>query len=223
MSLATAITDIYALIYLLLKMDQTLGSPYLTAVLRAPVPELDLSGSQPFSLELVVTLYASKPILLYTADTFLSPPAALRQGGIIFVRQQSDSKPEPRSTIDVNRGHGPDRPWSPNNLLTLEPETPARIQIPFNSRSPSIASQGGHFDFRLWMSTATFQTGIAYKAVLPSAVKVSWWRWATQGEGNDSESVPVLPEEEQLAVYVVDDDATFTCVGHHVAPSTHPH
>jgi hypothetical protein len=223
MSFATTITYIYDLIYLLLNMDQTLKSPYLTAVLRAPVLELDLSGSRPFSLELVVSLHASKPILLYTADTFLSPPAALRQGGIIFVRQQSDSKPEPRSTIDVNRGHGPDRPWSPNNLLTLEPETPTRIQIPFNSRSPSIASPGGHFDFRLWMSTATFQTGVAYKAVLPSAVKVSWWRWAAQGKGNGNEGVPVLSEEEQLPVYVADDDVAFTCVGHHVAPSTHPH
>jgi hypothetical protein len=204
-------------------MNQTLKSPHLTAVLHAPVPELDLSGSRPFSLELVVTLHAPKPILLYTADTFLSPPAALRQGGIIFARQQSDSKPEPRSTIDVNRGHGPDRPWLPNNLLTLEPETPTRIQIPFNSRSPSIASQGGHFDFRLWTSTATFQTGVAYKAVLPSAVRVSWWRWATQGKGNGSEGVPVLPEEEQLPIYVVDDDVAFTCVGHHVAPFTPPH
>jgi hypothetical protein len=60
MSFTTTITDNYILIYLLLKMDQTLGGPYLTAVLRASVPELDLSGSRPFGLELVVTLYVSR-------------------------------------------------------------------------------------------------------------------------------------------------------------------
>lgn len=70
-------------------MDQTPKSPYLTAILRAPEPELDLSGSRPFSLELVVTLHA--------ADTFLSPGVALHQGGIDFVREGSNSKPEPRS------------------------------------------------------------------------------------------------------------------------------
>lgn len=207
-------------------MEQTLKRPYLTAVLRAPEPELDLSGSQPFSLELVVTLHASEPVLLYTADTFLSPLAALRQGGIDFVRKGSDSKPEPRSTIDVNRGHGPDRPWLPTSFLTLQPETPTLIHVPFYSRSPSIASKDGHFDLRLWLSTATFQTGNAYKAVLPSAVKVSWWRWAAQGKDNDNddnnEGVPLMEEEEQLPIYVFDDDVTFTCVGQHVLPSTQP-
>jgi hypothetical protein len=202
-------------------MDQTRKSPYLTAVLHAPVQELDLSSSRPFSLELVVTLHASNPILLYTADTFLSPPAALRQGGISFVRKHGDSNLEPRSTVHVNRGHGPYRPWLPNSLLTLEPHTPTQIQIPFNSRSPSAS--GAHFDFRLWISTATFQTGVAYKAVLPSAVKVSWWRWVTQGENNYEEEVPVLPEEEQLPIRVVDSDVSFTCVGQHVAPSSQPY
>lgn len=121
-------------------MDQTPKTPYLTAVLRAPEPELDLSGSRPFSLELVVTLHALKPILCYAADTFLSPPVALRQGGIDFVREGSDSKPEPRSTVNVNRGHRPDRPWLLSSFLTLKPETPTPVQIPFTSRSPSTAS-----------------------------------------------------------------------------------
>ena len=204
-------------------MEQTPKNPYLTAVLRAPEPELDLSGSRPFSLELVVTLHASKPVLLYTADTFLSPPVALRQGGIDFVREGSDSKPEPRNTIHVNRGHGPDRPWLPNSFLTLEPEKPTPIQIPFGSQSPLTASEDGHFSVRLWMNTATFETGNTYKAVLPPAVKVSWWRWATQGKDNDDEGVPFLPEEEQLPICVVDDDVTFTCVGQHATPPTQPH
>lgn len=205
-------------------MEHTPKTPYLTASLRAPELELDLSGSRPFSLELVVTLHASEPILVYTADTFLSSQAALRQGGIDFVRKGSDSKLEPRSTIDVNRGHGPDRPWLPNSFLTLQPETLTLIHVPFYSRSPSIASKDGHFDLRFWLSTATFQTGNAYKAVLPSTVKVSWWRWATQGKEEDNDNgnkgVPLLPEEKQLPIYVVDDDVTFTCVGQHVLPPT---
>lgn len=139
----------------------------------------------------------------------------------------SDSKREPRSTIHVNRGNGPDRPWLPNNFLTLQPETPTLIHIPFSSRSPSTASKDGHFDLRLWLSTATFRAGNDYKAVLPSAVKVSWWRWVTQGKDdvdqNENEGVPFLDEEEQLSIYVVDDDVAFTCVRKHILPPTQPH
>ncbi|KAF2845728.1 hypothetical protein T440DRAFT_558664 [Plenodomus tracheiphilus IPT5] len=201
-------------------MDQTPKSPYITAVLRAPEPELDLSGSRPFSPELVVTLHAPKPILLYAADTFLSPPVALCQGGIEFLRKGSDLKPDPRSTIHVNRGHGPDRPWLPNSFLTLEPEKPTLIQIPFGSGSPSTAPKDGQFSNRLWMNTVTFETGNTYEAVLPSAVKVSWRRWERQVEDNDDKGVPFLPEEEQLPICVGDDNVTFTCVGQHAAPPT---
>lgn len=146
-------------------MVQAPKNPYLTAVLHAPVPELDLSSSRSFRLELIVTLHASNPIPLYTADTSLSSQAVLRQGGIVLVRKNGGLTPEARSTVDVNTGHGPDRPWVLNSILILEPETLTWIQISFNSRKPAIASQDGHFDYRPWMSTATFQTGIAYKAI----------------------------------------------------------
>jgi hypothetical protein len=221
-------------------MNQTPKSPYLTAALHASDTELDMSGSRPFSLELVVTLHALEPIILYTDDTFLMPRTALHQGGIDFFRIGSDEGPVGRSTIYVNKGNGPYRSWS--SLLTLQPETPTVIHIPFNSQRPSTAPKDGHFDAQLWINASSFETGNTYKAVIPSAVKISWWRWekqgkvswwqwatrgtvswlrwAIQGKGDDEEDVPVLPEEEQLSICVVDTNVTFTCIGQPVVPPT---
>ncbi|KAH9865336.1 hypothetical protein J1614_008919 [Plenodomus biglobosus] len=193
-------------------------------------------------LALVVKLHATKPILLYTANTFLSPAAALRQGGIQFVRQGGDSKPELRGTIDVNKGNGPDRPWATDEFLVVEPESPTIIRISFGSQGLAASSATKHFDHRLWMDTSTFVTDESYKAVLPPGVKVSWWRWASpqevqnhmpdQMEGfsaacvavrqwwndkdNDAGGVPVLSDEEQVPICVDEAGVTFTCVGKHM-------
>jgi hypothetical protein len=102
------------------EMDHSSIYPYLTAAFHASDAELDLSGLQTFRLELVVTLHASKPVILYVAETFLSPSVALLQGGIVFVRQGEDPRPKPRSTIDTNRGNGTDRPWVPRDSLPLK-------------------------------------------------------------------------------------------------------
>lgn len=116
-------------------MEQTPAEPYLTASVHASQTELDMSDIQPFSLELTVTLHASKPVTLYTANTFLSPFTALRQRGIGFVHMGRDSVPEPRSTVHVDRCGGSDRPWSPRDSLTLEPGISSLVNVPFNSRA----------------------------------------------------------------------------------------
>lgn len=224
-------------------MEPSPTHPYLTATLCASNAELDLSGSQPFNLELVITLHASKPVILYTADTFLSPQAALRQGGIDFTRQ-GEPTPEPRSTIHVNRGNNLDRPWTPHTFLALKPRTPTRINILFGPRGSSASSETRRFNPRLWINTTTFETNGSYTALLPSAVKVSWWRWAAPCEvqyhlpaemqgfsaawcavrqwwiskEDFEEGVPILAEGEQLPIRVVGDRITFTCVGQRVEP-----
>lgn len=97
-------------------------------------------------------------------------------------------------------------------MLRLEPEAPVLIDIAFGSRRFGNGGEGG-FDLRLWMNTAMFEAGESYKAVLPPGGKVSWWCWAEKGGSEESGGVPVLPEEEQLPIHVVDADVRFTCVG----------
>lgn len=223
-------------------MDQSVIGPHLTAELCAPDMELDLSATKPFNLKILVTLHAPKPVFVFTVNIFLSSPAALHCVGIDFLRQGGDGTPEPRSTIDVNRGYEPDRSWNANDFLVLEPETPLPIDDPFNSTTSPATAKTRHFDFRLLLSTASLKTGATYKAMLPSATKVSWWRWATPHEirhhvpdlklgrsaastalrrwwngGDDNEQgVPVLPEGEQLPVRISGAGVFFTCVGQFV-------
>jgi hypothetical protein len=166
-------------------MGQTAAEPHLTAILRAPQTELDLLGMRSFNLELAVTLHASNAIRLYAADTFLSPWTALLHGGIDFVPEGRNSGPVPRSTIDVNRGNELYRSWSPDDFLTLKPGNCTLINIPFGSQDSSTASESRSFDLRLWINASAFKTGESYKPVLPSAVKVSWWCWATPHEVKD--------------------------------------
>lgn len=87
-----------------------------------------------------------------------------------------------------------------------------------------------------------FENGGTYKAALPTNRKLSWWRWAQpwedEGQGPESsammaglrstinsavtwltgdkegkQGVPVLPEDEQLPIYIEGDGVKFSCVG----------
>ncbi|XPS71010.1 hypothetical protein M3J09_003201 [Ascochyta lentis] len=119
---------------------------------------------------------------------------------------------------------------------------PTLIDIPLSSQSSPASPETKRFDLRLWMNTATFERGESYTATLPSANKVSWWRWATprevqyrvpshthslstawsavylwmNGEEGHESGVPVLPRKEQLVVCVLGAGVTFTCVGRRV-------
>lgn len=103
-----------------------------------PIPEhLDLSGLQPFSLQLHVTLrHAPQPILLYKQDTILQHSTALHEGGIDFLpcrdSNNKDSKPVGRASIHICRIGGPARPYNQDYLLFMEPDTPTVIDLPFN-------------------------------------------------------------------------------------------
>ena len=190
--------------------------PYLTATLESSQGELDLSGVQSFSMDIVVTLHAPRAVTLYTADTLLSPSVTLRQGGIEFVH---DGQLEPRNTIDVNHGHGPHRPWT--GLLRLKPDLPTVISVPFGSPQRQQLSENS--DLRLWMNTHSFKTGETYKATLPSGSKVSWWRYeygifgdvwfALESWWKRNQDVPVCPIEQQLTIHTKGDGVVFKCKG----------
>ncbi|KAF3047304.1 hypothetical protein E8E11_008789 [Didymella keratinophila] len=180
------------------------STPYLTASLNASSSDLDLSGATPFSLSLTVTLHAPRPILLYTADTFLCPSAALRSGSIDFFRVTTAEKlpaplpdslgpvPLPRSTLHVCGYGGPERPWVPREFLRLDPGVLRVINIPFGSRSHlGEKKEERQFDVRFWFNTAGFETGGKYTAVLQEGGRVSWWRWAG-GDGEVYEDAAAL-------------------------------
>jgi hypothetical protein len=223
----------------LIGMEPSTTSSYLTAELRASEAELDLTAKQPFSLQIIVTLHAPKPALVYAIDTFLLPRNAMIRGGIDFIRQGWDGVPESRNTVIVCRDGGPSRPWYAQDFLLLQPGIPHQIDIPFNSTRPVTTSGEAHFDLRLWLSFSSFQTGQTYKAELSPTTKASWWRWATPHEvqqdmpnqqsglaglraalsrwwkgGDDHETgVPVLPEAEQLPIRISGPGISFTCIG----------
>ena len=203
---------------------------YIEVSIRAIPEQLDMSGLQPFSLQLHVTLrHAPKPILLYKENTILQYSTAIHEGGIDFLpcedRKTEDSKPVGRATINILRISGPWRPPDKSCLLFLEPDTPKVIDIPFHDRQ---------FD------TDGLETGETYKAVVPAGHKVTWWRWATLAEvrngmprecqepsiistflsnvkkwwtkNYDVEGVPVLPKEERLSIRQAGNGAIFNCV-----------
>lgn len=175
--------------------------PHLSVSLIAPQTELDLNGRHPFHLHLSVVLQAEGPVLLYTADTFLSPQAALRQGGLNFSRTSStspsDKQPLPRSTVNVNRGSGTSRPADPSHFLILEPEKPKVIEIPFGSHKELTSAS---FDVRFWTTTSAFAAGETYEVSMPSTCKVTWWRWTSPEESKPGDASSLLPGYEAHGV-----------------------
>lgn len=205
---------------------------YIEVSIRAIPEQLDLSGLQPFSLQLHVTLrHASKPILLYKQDTIFELSTALHEGGIEFYPcgdvNNEDSKPVGRGTIHICVFGGASRPYYEGYLLFLEPDTPKVINLPF--RDLEFNAEG-------------LETGGMYEAVVPAGHEATWWRRATLDEvrngtprecrepyaiskvlsnlrkwwtqNYDVKNVPTLPEEERLPIrQAAEKGAIFDCVG----------
>jgi hypothetical protein len=69
-------------------MGRSTTKLYHTDAMRAPISEL------------LITLHASNPYVIYIADTYLSRTAALRKEGIEFMRE-GNKKPESREPTYV--------------------------------------------------------------------------------------------------------------------------
>jgi hypothetical protein len=217
-------------------MEDSGSKPYIKATLSAPQATLDLSGTPPFSLTITATLHAQAPILCYTADTFLHPKTALRAPGISFTKlDNSHLPPLKRSIVSINTGHSTTRPWDTDHCILFQPLEPVVIEVPFGA----LRTGTGDFDVRFWITTAGFEEGGEYEAVLPAGGVISWWRWvgldevvgvghrgfkdvmveSSIGEKDMDDGVPVLPEDEQLKIHTSGGKVVFSCVGQPVGPS----
>lgn len=135
---------------------------------------------------------------------------------------------------------GPTRLLDSSSGLYLQPNTPIVFDIPFNDTRHK--HHDTFCDLRLYMVAHGFETGGTYKAALPTDRKLSWWRWANSweiaeqgpesstmmaamkstvkqaitwwtGDNEAKQGVPVLPENEQLPIYIEGDGVVFSCVG----------
>jgi hypothetical protein len=218
-------------------MSEFKSKPYLLATLSAPQTSLDLSGTPPFNFRITATLHAQNPILCYIADTFLYPQTAHCARGIEATKLDSHPQPIQRSTVSINTGHSTSRPWDADHCILFQPLEPVCIDMPFGA----LRGGAGDFDVRLWITTAGFETGGSYEAVLPAGGVISWWRWASPddelvkpgqrasndsvagssiGENDMDDGVPILPEEEQLKIHTSGDKVIFTCIGQPVRPKS---
>ncbi|KAG9663060.1 hypothetical protein KCU64_g1563, partial [Aureobasidium melanogenum] len=168
---------------------QSAGSePYITAVLTGAQTELDLSGNNPFSLTISLTLHAKAPIICYIGEdnTFFLPQLALHAVGIIFQDVQTEQQIS-SSHLDICRvtdfQSGPARPLNEHTRLYMHPGKPVIFDIPFSS--PRKKQGIGGFDLHFSMVTQGFRTGHTYHASLPTDRKISWWRWANFWEAEE--------------------------------------
>lgn len=225
-------------------MQSTRPESHITAVLSGAQTELDLSGNQPFNLNITLTLHAKAPVICYIGDdnAFFRLPHALRDVGIVFTNQRTHKQ--------VGTSHiactgfvdepGPTRLLNSSSGLYLQPNTPVVFDIPFNGTRHK--HHDSFFDLRFYMVAHGFETGGTYKAALPTDRKLSWWRWANSwetaeqgpesstmmaamrsivksaitwwtGDNEAKQRVPVLPESEQLPIYIEGDGVVFSCVG----------
>lgn len=217
--------------------------PYLTATLTSADSILDLSGKNPFTFLITLTLHdASAPILAYTEvyDTFFLPRSALIDVGIIFTDHKT--KEEVRTChIDSAKSPGYARKLTDKTRLLLYPGIPVKFEVPIGILSEKSTEETGMFD--PWMATlaAAFSSGNVYSATLPLYRTLDWWRYAkpfeiekddkdnntvpdtlktavepvVDGEG-DLEArygVPVLACDQQLPIYIEGDGVVFSCVG----------
>jgi hypothetical protein len=152
-------------------------TPYITAVLTSEHSILDLSGKQPLTLSITLTLHASAPILCYTepCDTFFLPRNALTDVGIIFT--DCKTKEEIRIChIDSVRRPGYARNLTEKTRLLLRPETPVVFDVGSNIHSDKDTETG----FDPWMADlgSVFESEGIYEATLPLYRTLDWWRYA---------------------------------------------
>lgn len=154
-------------------------NPYITATLASANSTLDLSGKQPFTLSITLTLHASAPILSYTDlhSTFFLPRNALTSLGIMF--RNHHTKEEVKTVhIDSCRTPGFARRLTEISRLYLDPEKPVVFEVPFTINSEKESEEG---DFDSWFEAVTsgFEDGGVYEATLPLYRTLDWWRYAT--------------------------------------------
>jgi hypothetical protein len=223
-------------------MKMQSSEPYITAILNCTNLTLDLSGKQPFTVSITLTLHASAPILAYISphDTFFLPRNALTDFGIVF--RNLETKEEVRSChIDSCRRPGFARVLDEKSRLVLRPEVPVVFEVPFTINSDKERDAGG---FDAWFATVTsgFEDAGVYEATLPMYRTLDWWRYANaldlqlpstkppsfvtglktaisslqQWFTPNTETkygVPVLPYEQQLPIYIEGKEVLFSCVG----------
>jgi hypothetical protein len=216
----------------------TTPKPYLTATLTSNDSILDLSGKQPLTLSITLTLHASAPILCYTepCDTFFLSRNALTDFGIIFT--DCKTKEEVRIChIDSTRRPGYARMLTEKTRLLLRPETPVVFDVGSNIHSDKDTETG----FDPWMADlgSVFESEGIYEATLPLYRTLDWWRYAKPSEHEATASssmdtsnkttarsaddddddveakygVPVLAHEEQLHIYIEGEGVVFSCIG----------
>lgn len=163
-------------------MPSPASEAYITATLTSANQVLDLSGKQPLTLFITLTLHASAPILAYTKlhDTFFLPRNALTDQGIIF--RSHRTKEEIRTChIDSCRTPGYARILTEKSRLYLEPERPVVFEVPFTINSDKERDAG---DFDPWFAgiTSGFEDGGVYEAELPLYRTLDWWRYAVSSD-----------------------------------------
>ncbi|KAH0287047.1 hypothetical protein M436DRAFT_80120 [Aureobasidium namibiae CBS 147.97] len=164
------------------------SDPYITAVLTSSHSILDLSGKQPFTLLITLTLHASAPILCYTSphSTFFLPRNALTDMGIIF--RNHHTKDEIKTChIDSCKTPGFARRLDSKTKLVLIPEEPVVYEVPFTINSDK---QRDAEDFDPWFASITsgFGDGGVYEAELPLYRTIDWWRYARACDLHDTQS-----------------------------------
>lgn len=166
-------------------MPSPASEAYITATLTSANQVLDLSGKQPLTLTITLTLHASAPILAYTElhDTFFLPRNALTDQGIIF--RDHHTKEEIRTChIDSCRTPGYARMLTEKTRLLLQPEVPVVFEVSFAGNEDEKGEEG----FDAWFAgiTSGFEDGGVYEAELPMYRTLDWWRYAVSSDLHDT-------------------------------------
>lgn len=175
-------------------------------------------------------------------DTFFIRRNALHQIGILFRDQHTNKLQErtERACTGFMAPQNPERPLAEWSRLYLSPNEPVQFEVLFTGHKDGGC--GRSFSPGFYMATCEFKTGRSYEATLPPDRRISWWRWAksweAEGQGHEisaitsalrscvrhtvslwtgdrerTQGVPVLPENEQLPIYIEGDGVIFLCVG----------
>ncbi|KAG9984867.1 major facilitator superfamily transporter, partial [Aureobasidium melanogenum] len=174
-------------------------------------------------------------------DTFFIRRNALHSVGIRFRDQRTNKIQErtERACTGYMETPNPVRPLGGWSRLYLSPGKPMVFEVAFTGHKDRGC--GRSFNPSFYMATCGFKAGRTYEATLPTDRKISWWRWASfweaEGQGQEAsaitsvlwsivrsgvswwtgdkertQGVPVLPENEQLPIYIQGDSVVFSCV-----------